>query len=161
MVSYNGTMSALQMAISFASLFVAIALPAIAAAFYFGQRLARIEERAAFYSNYLSSVGKAVGALAAASPDPAVRSETMRVLAVGIHAPRAPDNPFSHEEAARYNRFVQMAENGETFTPDQVRDFNMLIERYREEHPNDPASTGLLILGAFLVGLYLLGRKDQ
>ncbi len=51
-----------------------------------------------------------------------------------------------------------MAQNGEPFNEAEVRDFNALIQRYRQDYPKDPNVTGLLVLGAFLLGLYLLGR---
>ena len=97
--------------------------------------------------------------MAAIVPDESQRVEIIKALASGINPPRAPNNPFSKDEAARYNSYIQMAQNGERFDEQEVRDFNYLIERYRQDNPKDPNITGLLVLGAFLLGLYLLSRS--
>ena len=40
------------------------------------------------------------------------------------------------------------------FNEAEINDFNALIERYRQDYPKDPNIPGLLVLGAFLLGLY-------
>ena len=151
-------MTTLQLVIALATLFVAIMVPFSGAVHLIGRKLERLEGRVAAYTATLSALGQAVGGLAPIVPDEERRVEITRALAAGLNPPRAPSNPFSGEEAARYNGYVQMAQNGESFNEAEVRDFNALIQRYRQDHPKDPNVTGLLVLGAFLIGL-LLGRQ--
>ena len=147
-----------QLAIAFATLFVAITVPFCGAAYWIGKKLERLEGRVAAYTATLSALAQAVGGLSAIVQDEGRRIEITRALTAGLNPPPAPSNPFSDEEAAGYNRYVQMARNGEPFSEAEVRDFNALIQRYRQDHHKDPNVTGLLVLGAFLLGLYLLGR---
>ena len=152
-------MSTLALAISFASLFVAIMVPFGLAVWHISARLSRLTHQSGADANTLSALAQAVGNLAAIVPDESQRVEITKALASGINPPRAPNNPFSNDEAARYNRYIQMAQNGERFDEQEVRDFNYLIERYRQDNPKDPNVTGLLVLGAFLLGLYLLSKS--
>ena len=152
-------MDTLQLAIALATLFVAIMVPFCGAVYWIGRKLGGLEGRVAAYTATLSALGQAVGGLAAIVPDQERRIEITMALAAGLNPPRAPSNPFSGEEAARYNSYVQMAQNGEPFNEVEVRDFNALIQRYRQDHPKDPNLTGLLVLGAFLLGLYMVGRQ--
>jgi len=154
-------MDTLELAIALVALFVAIMVPFGGAVYLIGRKLERLEGRVAAYTATLSALGEAVGGLAAIVPDEERRIEIIRALAAGLNPPRAPSNPFSDEEAARYNGYVQMAENGEPFSEAEVRDFNVLIQRYRQDHPQDPNVTGLVVLGAFLLGLLLGRRRGQ
>lgn len=147
-------MSTLDLALAFAAAFVAIAVPAIATAFYFRGRLARLEAQTAAYAQ---TVGHVVGALAVMSPD----MEPLRLLARDIAMPAfpLPDGLVARVEYFDRTGYVRMAQNGEQFTADQVRAFNGLIASYKQDHPRDPSVNGLLLLGAFLVGLYV-GPRD-
>ena len=145
-------MTTLQLAIALATLFVAIMVPFCGAVYLISRKLERLEGRVATFTATLSALGQAVGGLAAIVPDEERRIEITRALAAGLNPPRAPSNPFSGEEAARYNSYVQMAQNGEPFNEVEVRDFNVLIQRYRQDHPKDPNVTDLWVLGAFLLG---------
>lgn len=46
------------------------------------------------------------------------------------------------------------------FTVDEVKDFQALGEKLKQEHPNDPSIWPVLGLIALLVGIYLFS-KDQ
>lgn len=88
------------------------------------------------------------------------RQEVQRTLTAGLTLPNAPNNPFTPDEAAQYNHYVEMAKNGASFTPEEVQQFDLLIKKFEQDHPDDPNLSGLLILGAFLLGLYLLKKSD-
>ena len=69
-------------------------------------------------------------------------------------------NPISYDEQQRLNGYIELARAGGPFTPDQVRDYRVLVAKLEEENPNDRQVGGLLALGALLLGLYILGKED-
>ena len=132
----------LTLAVAVATLFVAIMVPFALAVWHISARISRLTHQSQADANTLTALAQAVGNLAAIVPNEAQRVEITKALASGINPPRAPNNPFSNDEAARYNRYIQMAQtqmaqNGEHFDERQVRDFNYLIERYRQDNPKE------------------------
>ena len=68
-------------------------------------------------------------------------------------------NPLTLQEADRLRNYISKARRGEYFTPSEVEDYNELVQRMEAERPNDPGIWPLLAIGAFLLGLFLGGRK--
>ena len=97
--------------------------------------------------------------LATGNEDEAKR--LLLLLTSGTTYPPAPSNPFTPDETDRYDRYIAMAKAGDRFTPQQAADFDFLVQRYKEEHPTDPNWIGLAALGAFIVGLYLIGKRQD
>ena len=87
------------------------------------------------------------------------RAEIIRHYTAMAQLPGAPANPLAPEEQARLNSYVNMARAAEPFTPQQVEDYRQITEKLREEHPSDESLWPLLGLGAFLIGLYLVGKN--
>ena len=75
--------------------------------------------------------------------------------------PSAPNNPLSPNEYARLVSYIQLARTGGPFTPDQVRDYQALVAQLEEERPRDNNVWALVGLGALLLGMYLLGKRDE
>ena len=87
------------------------------------------------------------------------RSEIIRHYTAMAQLPGAPANPLAVEERARLDRYINMARAAEPFTPQQVEDYRQITEKLREEDPSDETLWPLLGLGAFLNGLYLIGKN--
>jgi len=72
-----------------------------------------------------------------------------------------PNNPISLEERQRLNHYVLKAQRGQPFTIQEVNDYREIVAKLEEEKPDDRSVWALAALGAFLVGLYLLSRRDE
>ena len=53
--------------------------------------------------------------------------------------PQAPSNPLDPEEEKRLNHYVELANQGDPYSPKDVKDFEKLVEKLKEESPDDPA----------------------
>lgn len=71
-----------------------------------------------------------------------------------------PTNPLTPEEHQRLSDYLQLAKAGGPFTPDQVRDYRVIVAKLEEEKPKDPDVWGWVALGALLLGIYLLGKEE-
>jgi len=69
-------------------------------------------------------------------------------------------NPLTPVEVNRLNSYVQRAQAGNFFNPDEVTDYNNLVGRMHQDRPNDPNVWLLVALGAFLIGLFI-GAASQ
>ena len=87
------------------------------------------------------------------------RAEVIRHYTAMAKLPGASANPLAPDEQARLNEYVNMARAAEPFTPQQVEDYQRITEKLRQEHPQDETLWPPLGLGAFLIGLYLLGKN--
>jgi hypothetical protein len=75
--------------------------------------------------------------------------------------PPIPNNPISPQEHQRLNNYIEMARQGQWFTPAQVEDYQAIVRKIQEERPNDRNLLALLGLGALLLGLFLLGKQED
>lgn len=64
-------------------------------------------------------------------------------------------NPLTMAEVQRLNAYVQRAQQGDFFIPEEVNDYNALVTRMEQDRPNDPNVWPLVALGAFLLGLFI------
>ena len=71
-----------------------------------------------------------------------------------------PNNPISPEEHQRLNFYIDLAKRGGPFTPEQVIDYRAIVAKLEAEKPQDSDVWQLVGLGALLLGLYMLGKKD-
>lgn len=71
-----------------------------------------------------------------------------------------PNNPISPEEHARLNSYIERARQGGFFSAEDVLDYQAIVRKLEEEKPKDRAVWSLVALGAFLVGLFLLGQEE-
>ena len=71
-----------------------------------------------------------------------------------------PDNPISPDEHKRLNNYIELARRGGPFTPEQVTDYRSIVAKLEAERPQDTEVWKLVALGALLLGLYILGKKD-
>lgn len=67
-------------------------------------------------------------------------------------------NPISQQEADTLNAYIRRAQQGGTFTPDEVRQYNNTVRKLEKERPNDPDIGALVALAILLIGLYLLAK---
>lgn len=67
-------------------------------------------------------------------------------------------NPLTTEQTATLNGYIRRAQQGGTFTTQEVQEYNTLVRRLETEHPNDPDIGALVALAVLLSGLYLLSR---
>ena len=73
----------------------------------------------------------------------------------------APNNPLTQDEYQRLTRYIALARGGGPFTPEQVRDYQAIIRKLEEEKPLNRDIWPLVALGALLLGMYLLGKREQ
>jgi hypothetical protein len=67
-------------------------------------------------------------------------------------------NPLTAQQTATLNGYIRRAQQGGTFTTQEVQEYNALVRRLEQEHPNDPSIMPLVALAALLLGLYLFSR---
>lgn len=67
-------------------------------------------------------------------------------------------NPLTTQETDTLNGYIRRAQQGSTFTTQEVQEYNTLVRRLETEHPNDPNIGALVTLAILLLGLYLLSR---
>ena len=75
--------------------------------------------------------------------------------------PSTPSNPFTPDEQLRYQHYIGKAQRGEAFIPNEVEDFQLLVNKFKDEHPNDSDILALLGLIALLIGLYLISQTKK
>lgn len=69
------------------------------------------------------------------------------------------ENPLSQEEVKRLRGYIDKMGQGIWLTREELDDYNQLVRKLDQEHPNDPGIWPLIALGAFLFGLYLGSQK--
>jgi len=67
-------------------------------------------------------------------------------------------NPLTPQQTDTLNGYIRRAQQGGTFAPQEVQEYNTLVRRLEQEHPNDPGIGALVALAILLLGLYLLTR---
>ena len=77
------------------------------------------------------------------------------------HVGPIPTNPISPDERRRLQMYLDRARQGGTFTPQEVGDYQDIVRRLQEDHPQDRNVWPLIGLGALLLGLFLLGKKEE
>jgi hypothetical protein len=76
--------------------------------------------------------------------------------------PAAPANPLTTNETERLNFLLKLAHEGGPFTHEEVQEYQDLVDIGKRDGPKDDNYVWALIgLGALLVGIYLLGKKDE
>jgi len=67
-------------------------------------------------------------------------------------------NPLTVQQTNTLNGYIRRAQQGGTFTTQEVQEYNTLVRILEAERPNDPAIWDLVTLAIFLLGLYLISR---
>lgn len=70
-------------------------------------------------------------------------------------------NPITKKEAEILNNYVNKARRNEIFTSEEAEEFYNLSSKVVEERSDDKGAWGILLLAAFILALYFLGKKDK
>tara|TARA_B100000378_G_scaffold213288_1_gene176345 strand:- start:113 stop:631 length:519 start_codon:yes stop_codon:yes gene_type:complete len=70
-----------------------------------------------------------------------------------------PTNPLTPYEYERLTAYLELAQAGGPFTPEQVREYRAIVAKMEAEKPKDPEVWGWVALGALLLGIYLMGKE--
>lgn len=79
-------------------------------------------------------------------------------LNAGLGTVKPSGNPVSREELDRLRRYVQSAERGETFTPDQATDLRDLADRVARDYAGQDWAADLVKLALIIFALYFVAE---
>ena len=82
-------------------------------------------------------------------------------LNLALSKAREKQNPFTPDEANRLEYYVQKANNGLPFLPEEIDDYSQLVERAKKELGRETNPWPLVALGAFLLGLIIGSQKKE
>lgn len=71
-------------------------------------------------------------------------------------------NPLNSEELNKLNFYISKAEQGELFDHSEIEEYNILVQKVKEERGGiDPGVVALVGLGALLLGIWIGSRRQQ
>ncbi len=81
-------------------------------------------------------------------------------LNLALSVARKKENPLTPQEAKRLEYYVNKANNGYLFLPEEIHDYSQLVEKARKEIGREINPWPLVALGAFLLGL-IIGSQTK